>query len=389
MAQKYDFYYERFFAVNRDLFCVMSETGYFLQVNESWEKILGYSNEEMLSQPFYYFMHPDDIASTVEVASKSAEGTESRPTFINRYRAKDGTYCYLDWCGYVEEGLFYGFARDISVLKNQENELRRTQKRMEAIIDSQTNYVFRCDLAENYTYVNSKYLANFAWAYPSADLTGQPIAKSISSRTQSVMSETIHQAIQAAGKVFQVEIEKPLADGTLAFSLWDIVCIVDEDGKPSELQCVGIDISERKQREQEQQIQQQNAILDMSTPITLLWDGILLLPLVGIMNAQRAQNILSMVLSKISDTQAKVFILDIGGVAVVDTEVANYFIKLSKATRLMGCQCTMSGISPAVAQTIIELGIQIEEINTTGTMKDALEKALQLTGMHLVSFVKK
>jgi rsbT co-antagonist protein RsbR len=123
----------------------------------------------------------------------------------------------------------------------------------------------------------------------------------------------------------------------------------------------------------------------MSTPITQLWDGILLLPLVGIMSAARAQSIMTSVLKKISETQAKVFILDISGVAVVDTEVANHFIKLSKATRLMGCACTMSGISPAVSQTIVELGIQIEEINTTGTMRDALEKALELTGTRLVN----
>jgi rsbT co-antagonist protein RsbR len=79
-----------------------------------------------------------------------------------------------------------------------------------------------------------------------------------------------------------------------------------------------------------------------------------------------------------------VFILDISGVAVVDTAVANYLIKITKATRLMGCTCLISGISGSVAQTIVELGIQIEEVSTTGTMKEALNQALGATGAKVV-----
>lgn len=238
MAQKYDFYYERFFAVNRDLFCVMSETGYFLQVNESWEKILGYSEEEMLSQPFYYFMHPDDIADSVQVASKTVEGTESRATFINRYRAKNGSYHYLDWCGYVEEGLFYGFARDISVLKNQENELQRTKKRMQTIIDWQNNYVFGFDLFGNYIYANHKYLDSFSWTFATRDLIGQPIAKAISPNYQAPFSAAVSQAIQKPNTFFSLQIEKLIANDAIAFLDCDIICIADENDQPLELQCI-------------------------------------------------------------------------------------------------------------------------------------------------------
>lgn len=130
--------------------------------------------------------------------------------------------------------------------------------------------------------------------------------------------------------------------------------------------------------------QQKNAMLAMSTPITQLWENILLLPLVGVMDSNRAQDVLIAVLNKIADTQSTVFILDISGVAVVDTSVANHLIKIAKATRLMGCMCMLSGISPAIAQTIVELGIQVDEITTTGTMRDALDKAFQLTGVKLV-----
>jgi rsbT co-antagonist protein RsbR len=129
--------------------------------------------------------------------------------------------------------------------------------------------------------------------------------------------------------------------------------------------------------------EQSQALMQLSTPITQLWHGILLLPLIGIVDSRRAQDIMSSMLQKVADTQAKVFILDIGGVAVVDTAVANHLIKITKATRLMGCRTIISGISPAVAQTIVELGVQVEDIMTTNSMQDALKDAFALTNVSI------
>jgi rsbT co-antagonist protein RsbR len=92
---------------------------------------------------------------------------------------------------------------------------------------------------------------------------------------------------------------------------------------------------------------------------------------------------MSAMLTKISEVQAKVIILDIGGVAIVDTAVANHLIKITKATKLMGCECTISGVSPAIAQTIVELGIDVGEIRTTATLRDALEAAFRDVGIKI------
>jgi rsbT co-antagonist protein RsbR len=126
---------------------------------------------------------------------------------------------------------------------------------------------------------------------------------------------------------------------------------------------------------------QGRALLEMSTPVAAVWDQILLLPVVGIIDSKRAGDIMNRMLEQVSATQARAFILDISGVAVVDTAVANHLIKMSKATRLMGCDCIISGLSPAVAQTIVELGIEVGEIRTTSTLKDALKAAFTLTGV--------
>jgi len=125
------------------------------------------------------------------------------------------------------------------------------------------------------------------------------------------------------------------------------------------------------------------SLLEMSTPVTQIWNGILLLPVVGIIDSKRAQDIMNSTLSKISESQAKSFIMDISGVAVVDTAVANHLVKITKATRLMGCESTISGVSPAIAQTIVDLGIDVDEVNTTGNMRTALLEAFEKLGLEI------
>jgi rsbT co-antagonist protein RsbR len=128
-------------------------------------------------------------------------------------------------------------------------------------------------------------------------------------------------------------------------------------------------------------VAQSRTLMEMSTPVTQIWEGVLFLPIVGIVDSKRAQEIMNATLTKISQTQSRAFIMDISGVAVVDTAVANYLIKVTKATRLMGCECTISGLSPAIAQTIVELGIDVGKVKTTATMQDALMDAFERLGL--------
>lgn len=128
---------------------------------------------------------------------------------------------------------------------------------------------------------------------------------------------------------------------------------------------------------------QHQAMLEMSTPVTEVWEDVLMLPIVGMIDSRRAQDIMAAVLSKIGDTHARSLILDISGVAVMDTAVANHLIKISKASRLMGSTCIISGISPAIAQTMIELGINVGDVRTTATLRDALTTALRDAGVEL------
>lgn len=119
------------------------------------------------------------------------------------------------------------------------------------------------------------------------------------------------------------------------------------------------------------------SLLEMSTPVTPIWEGILLLPLVGILDSARAQDVMSKTLNKISETRAKVFVLDISGVGAMDTAVANQLLKITRATQLMGCETILSGLSPAIARTLVDLGVNIGEVRTTSTLRDSFELALK------------
>ena len=118
------------------------------------------------------------------------------------------------------------------------------------------------------------------------------------------------------------------------------------------------------------------ALEEMSTPVMPIWDGILLLPLIGVVDSSRTDKVVNKTLERINETRSKVFLLDISGVPAMDTAVANQLLKISKATRLMGCETVISGLSPAIARTMVELGVEVGEVRTTATLQQAFVIAL-------------
>ncbi|MBF0413077.1 MAG: PAS domain-containing protein [Desulfamplus sp.] len=144
-----------------------------------------------------------------------------------------------------------------------------------------------------------------------------------------------------------------------------------------------LDITDRVRQEQKLK-EQSRIIMEISTPAIKLWDRIVVLPVVGVIDSMRAQQMMDTMLKQITKNSSKVIILDIQGVAAVDTAVANHLIKIAKATKLMGCRCIISGISPAVAQAIVQLGIDLGEINTNSTLEDALSDAFALLKFEVV-----
>jgi rsbT co-antagonist protein RsbR len=129
---------------------------------------------------------------------------------------------------------------------------------------------------------------------------------------------------------------------------------------------------------------QQEEMLELSTPVVKLWDGILALPLIGTLDSARTQVVMESLLRTIVETNSKIAIIDITGVPTVDTLVAQHLLKTITAARLMGAECIISGIRPQIAQTIVHLGINLTDIITKSKMSDAFALALQRTGKEVV-----
>ncbi|OWY16797.1 MULTISPECIES: STAS domain-containing protein [Thioclava] len=125
---------------------------------------------------------------------------------------------------------------------------------------------------------------------------------------------------------------------------------------------------------------QRQEMLELSTPVVELWDRVLTLPLIGTLDSARAQEVMENLLQTILERQAEVVIMDITGVGTVDTQVAQHLLRAAAAVRLMGAECIISGISPMIAQTMVQLGIDVGTVSTRSSIRTALADALQKVG---------
>jgi rsbT co-antagonist protein RsbR len=130
--------------------------------------------------------------------------------------------------------------------------------------------------------------------------------------------------------------------------------------------------------------EQSQQLLELSTPVVKLWDGVVAVPLIGTLDSARSQVVMERLLEALVDTGSPFAILDITGVPAVDTQVAQHILKTVVAAQLMGAQCIISGIRPQIAQTIVSLGIEFGDIVTKANLADALQHALRASGVDMV-----
>jgi rsbT co-antagonist protein RsbR len=147
---------------------------------------------------------------------------------------------------------------------------------------------------------------------------------------------------------------------------------------------LGLLTMEAYQRSREEVIQrQQQELLELSTPVVKLWDGVVAVPLIGTLDSARTQIVMENLLQRIVETGASIAIIDITGVPTVDTLVAQHLLKTVAAARLMGADCIISGIRPQIAQTIVHLGVELHGTVTKASLADAIATALRQTGWRI------
>ena len=200
----------------------------------------------------------------------------------------------------------------------------------------------------------------------------------------SALSKTRAAKGQSVGEtsLFVLAMKKPLFAATqrrlagdpalMAASLWALSATVDKMAQH-------IVVTFQMAREEIIR-RQQEELLELSTPVVKLWDGVLAVPMIGVLDSSRTQMVMEALLQRIVETGSELAIIDITGVPTVDTLVAQHLLKTVTAIRLMGADCIISGIRPQIAQTIVHLGIDLQGVQTKATLADALALALKQTG---------
>ncbi len=162
----------------------------------------------------------------------------------------------------------------------------------------------------------------------------------------------------------------------LGGAIWEATILLDK---------LGLFTGEVFQKTREEVIaRQQQELLELSTPVIRLWENVLALPLIGTLDSQRTQVVMQNLLEALVTTRSDFAIIDITGVPVVDTLVAQHLLKTVAAARLMGAECVISGIRPQIAQTIIHLGVDLTNVITKSTLADAFAIALKRNGLSVV-----
>jgi rsbT co-antagonist protein RsbR len=189
---------------------------------------------------------------------------------------------------------------------------------------------------------------------------------------------------------FVLSVKKPLFEllrdhvgsdaNSVAAELWSTTELIDS---------LGLFTVEMHLKTREEVIRrQQEEMLELSTPVVKLWDGILALPIIGTLDSARTQVVMETLLENIVKTNSRVAIIDITGVPTVDTVVAQHLLKTVTAARLMGADCIISGVRPQIAQTIVHLGINLLDVTTKATLADAFALALDRAGLSLEHALK-
>ncbi len=181
---------------------------------------------------------------------------------------------------------------------------------------------------------------------------------------------------------FVLSLKKPLFGGLqrsfsgqpdlLIAATWDVSTLLDAMAQHT--------VSTYQRSREDIIARQQQDLLELSTPVVKLWEGVLAVPMIGTLDSGRTQVVMEALLERIVATGSALAIIDITGVPTVDTLVAQHLMKTVTAIRLMGADCIISGIRPQIAQTIVHLGIDLEGITTKATLADALSLALRRTG---------
>lgn len=355
--------------------------GTIITANQKFLDLMGYSLTEIEGKHHRIFCSESYINSPeyAEFWAKMSQGQFDIGEYVRFGKNEEAVYIRASYNPIIgEDGQPFKvikIASDVTALKQENAE---AQSKVAAIDLSQGTIEFAMDgtvLTANDTFLNTI-------GYSLGEIQGQHHSMFcdgayVASKEYAKFWETLR-----SGRFHSGEFSRLGKNGRQIYIRATYNPILDLKGEPVKVLKIADDITPQKRMAAERE-KQQALIMEMSTPVMQLWDNILLLPVVGLVDSKRVQLIMETALQKILDYQAKLLILDIQGVPSVDSAVANHLIQITKATRLMGCTSIVTGISPEISQALVNLGIELGDIQTQATLKDGVSFSLSNLGMKL------
>ncbi len=350
--------------------------GHHRYVNDTACQRLGYSHAELLTKRVVD-IDLEMTEETWEVAWKATRKYGAL-TFESLHSSKAEHLLPVEiaanYLEFDEKAFLCIFARDISGRKQMADELRTFQ----ALVENAPDAIAVTDMDGEVTYANPAYHA--LYGYGDATI-GMHLGATVAPEAESCASEGM-QTVRKTG-IWYGESINQRHDGShfpvqsSMFALWD------ERGATQAIAVIHRDMTTVKQSEDaraelQQQIidAQQAALRELSTPLIPITDRIVMMPLIGVVDSQRVQQVLEALLEGVARYQARILILDITGMQMIDTQVAGAIIRVAHAVRLLGAQVLLTGIGPEIAQTIVHLGIDLSGIDTRGSLQAGIAHAL-------------
>ena len=388
---------ERFRALSEnssDAVVIVDRNLAVLYESPSFERLFGYKAEDFLGRGALEFIYPEDMPRLLKTIDRVLKNPNLTLSAECRYRHGDGTWHYLEAISRnlldnpAVQGIIANY-RDVTERKLAEQALSVSEDRFKDLVEFLPQAVFEIDLTGTFTFANRRGLEIAGHTQADIDKGLNALDLFVEEDRERAM-ELVPGVLK--GKTVSGEFTACKKDGST------LPIIIHEAPIFRGKEIVGargvvVDITDLKRNEEalrhsEEKLKDLVEKLRLSqdalsTPVVQIWDNVLALPLIGIVDDRRAQHVMEVLLRNIVATQSELVILDVTGVTAMDSQVASYVMQTARAASLLGASCILTGIQPDVAQTVIDLGLDMTKVVIRKDMREGLRWALRAMGYQL------
>ena len=381
-----------------DAFVIVDGDLRFIYANHALKQLLGLDPEKLQGMVSMDFVHPDDLPNAFAALANVLEepgGIGSVDLRIQTEQVDSWRWMRCMGQNMLDDMRVEGIVityHDITDRIEAQQKLRDSEERFRSLIENASDAI--SIIGRDGIVVYDSPSVERVLGYEPGSLVGTNAFNLIHPDDMASIAGSLGDWIDSPGKTSSMEARCLHNDGS-----WGWIEIVGQNllDKP-EVQGIVInyrDVTDRKQSEEE--LRQSEAKLqdlverlrfsqeELSTPVVQIWDRILVLPLIGVLDSSRAQRVMEVLLGRVVDTQSEMVILDVTGINSMDTEVTNNLVRTIQSTSLLGARCVVTGIKPDVAQSMSQLGVDVGKLVTKRDLQDGLRYALQTMGYDLNS----